>query len=75
MAGAVADCGDNPGRQGFQPKLDRNSIEIKSIVLLNDLADNQLVSVSNATAADYLTADVADQCRKQAAMTNKRSSS
>lgn len=59
------DCGDNPGEpEGFSPKLDRELIEIKVYCLLNDLADNQLVSVSNATAADYLTADVADQCRK-----------
>lgn len=51
------DCGFAPGEEpGYSPEHDRDLLHIKVWSLLNDLADAQLVSVSNSSHGDSIVA-------------------
>lgn len=56
-------CDDQPGEPpGFSPRLDRAQIYEKVGGILLDASSNDLISISNGSQGDYLTAKVADRC-------------
>lgn len=58
-------CGWKPGEPpGFDPSLDRHLIDTKVGGFVHDLADRDLLSVSNGSHGDGITGSVAAKCRE-----------
>jgi hypothetical protein len=56
-------CDHQPGEPpGFSPQLDRERIFWKVGAVLHDMTDADLISVSNGSEGDCLTAQIADRC-------------
>jgi hypothetical protein len=58
-----AECGASLGDDGFSPDHDRVHIRDKVETILFWLVEHDFLYVSNATEADGITAQVANQCR------------
>ena len=57
------DCGLRPGEPaGFSPAHDRSHTKVKCACVLHDLADANLLSVSNGSEGDALAARAAKRC-------------
>ena len=58
-------CGYRPGEPaGFDPQRDRDDIYGKCFAILTDLADSNLLSVSNGSMAESMALSAARKCRE-----------